>query len=114
MKHQKEIVIGLSLILIVIEVTTLGVPLIEKRIHMNETQTANNNITRNLTTQTRESKKIEEEDQIWFLGANHILGMTVCVICNILVIVGIHLKKPSLMLPWLIIYFIGNQRYKNE
>ena len=111
MKHQKEIVIGLSLILIVIEVTTVAIPLIEQKIYKNDSQTSNFNGTRNLTTQSRESEIIKEEDPIWSLGANHILGMTVCIICNILVMLGIHFKTPYLMLPWLIIYIIGNSSF---
>ena len=104
MKHHQEIVISLSLFLIVIKEFTATLPLNEP---INETQTANNNSTRNLTIQRRDTQLVKEQDPIWFLSLNHILGTTVCILCNILVILGIQSKIPCLILPWLIIYMIG-------
>ena len=44
---------------------------------------------------------------LWLNHLYQILGMVVCVVCNILVVVGIKRDSPNYLIPWLAVYIVG-------
>ena len=112
MKHKKELVIGLSVILVIVEVTSVSVSLIEQKYERYFQMCVLKHLTlffrsRNSSEHAVQDYSVTEVETLWMLGANQILGMLLCIICNVLVILAIRLKRPNFMLPWLIIYFVG-------
>ena len=107
MKHRKEIVIGLSIILIVIELLTVTLPLFDNNSDSNDPLNVGNNTLRIEAEERNQTNLVKDEEIRWTFGASHFIGMTLCIICNIFVILGIKLKMPLLMLPWLVIYIIN-------
>ena len=49
----------------------------------------------------------DETESVVSIWINQVLGMVVCIICNLLVIVGIQKNSPNLLIPWLAVYLIG-------
>ena len=112
MKYRKEIVIGLIIVLIIMEVTTVILPLFQKITDTNMTLLASNSSLEHFVDEGELIEHVKEENNSWILGANHIGGITLCIISNILVIIGIKMKKSSLLLPWLFIYILGKKIIK--
>ena len=48
---------------------------------------------------------------LWLNHLYQILGMVVCVVCNILVVVGIKKDSPNYLIPWLAVYIVGIKYY---
>ena len=112
MKCLKEIVMVQLIILIIMEVTTVTLPLFQQITDTNLTLVESHSSLEHGVDEGKLVEHVTEENNSWILGANHIGGITLCIISNILVIIGIKLKKSYLLLPWLFIYILGRKIIK--
>ena len=61
----------------------------------------------NLIQYFQEITEDEPTETFLSLWLNKILGMVVCIKCNVLVIYGIRKNSPNFLIPWLAVYLLG-------
>ena len=127
---QKSVVAGICLFLIIIEFSVLLVSLNNEYKHPPSKSPSNNTRSQGITfiaitylnlgfryyiilhfslLEPELENLTENPLLLWLNHLYQILGMVVCVVCNILVVVGIKRDSPNYLIPWLAVYIVGNK-----
>ena len=125
---QKSVVAGICLFLIIIEFSVLLVSLNNEYKHPPSKSPSNNTRSQGITfiaitylnlgfryytilhfslLEPELENLTENPLLLWLNHLYQILGMVVCVVCNILVVVGIKRNSPNYLIPWLAVYIVG-------
>ena len=125
---QKSVVAGICLFLIIIEFSVLLVSLNNEYKHPPSKSPSNNTPSQGITfiaitylnlgfryytilhfslLEPELGNLTENPLLLWLNHLYQILGMVVCVVCNILVVVGIKRDSPNYLIPWLAVYIVG-------